>query len=82
MKRQIVTGLAILAVAAGVGWKLSSHPETSAGLQEISLNQHSEHSNPGSTNATARIRIRLMPSDPSTEIGASHSVPQIALTAE
>ena len=34
MKRQIAAGLSILAVVAGVGWKLASHPETSAGLQE------------------------------------------------
>jgi hypothetical protein len=49
MKRQIAAGLSILAVTAGVGWKLASHPETSAGLQEISLSQHSEHSHPGPT---------------------------------
>ena len=62
MKRYIAA-LSILAVAAGVGWKLASHPETSVGLQEISLNQNSEHSQPGPTNALARIRIRVSPSD-------------------
>ena len=63
MKRYIAAVLSILAVAAGVGWKLASHPETSAGLQEISLIQHSEHSHPGPTNALAGIRIRFSPSD-------------------
>ena len=31
MKRYIAAVLSILGVAAGVGWKLASHPETSAG---------------------------------------------------
>ena len=79
MKRHIAAALSILAVAAGVGWTLASHPETSAGLQEVSLSQHSEHSHPGPTNALAGIRIRLSGS----EIRATdHKVPQITLAAE
>ena len=79
MKRNIVTALSILAVAAGVGWKLASHPATSAGLQEVGLSQHSEHSHPGSTKALAGIRIRLSGS----EIRATdQKVPQITLAAE
>jgi hypothetical protein len=79
MKRHIAAGLSILAVVAGVGWKLARHPETSAGLQQVSLKQHSEHSHPGPTNALAGIRIRLSGS----EIGATdRKVPQIALAAE
>jgi hypothetical protein len=79
MMRHIAAGFSILAVAAGVGWKLASHPETSAGLQEVSLSQHSEHSHPGSTNAMAGIRVRLSGS----EIRATdHEVPQIAMAAE
>jgi hypothetical protein len=83
MKRHIAAGLSILALAAGVGWKLASRPETSTGLQDISLKQHSEHSQPGPTNALAGIRIRLMPGDFSDEIRATdHKVPQISLAAE
>jgi hypothetical protein len=33
MKRHLAAGLSILAVVAGVGWKLASHPDTSAELQ-------------------------------------------------
>jgi hypothetical protein len=78
MKRNIA-GLSILAVAAGVGWMLASHPGTSTGLQEVSLSQHSEHSQPGPTNALAGIRIRLSGS----EIRATdHKVPQITVAAE
>ena len=83
MKRRIAAVLSILAVAAGVGWKLASHPETSAGLQDISLKQHSEHSHPGPTNALAGIRIRLSPSDFGYEIRATaDKVPQISLATE
>jgi len=83
MKRHIAAALSIVAVAATVGWKLASHPETSAGLQDISLIQHSEHSNPGPTNALAGIRIRLSPSDFSYQVTATdHKVPQISLAAE
>ena len=49
MKRNMIAGLSILAVVAGVGWKLASNAEASTGLQDISLSQHSEHSHPGST---------------------------------
>ena len=41
MKRHITAGLCILAVVASVGWKLASRPETSTGLQDISLIQMS-----------------------------------------
>jgi hypothetical protein len=83
MKRRIATGLSILAVAAGVGWNLASHQETSAPLQDIRLNQRSEHSRPGPTDALAGIRIRLSPSDFGYELRATdHKVPQISLAAE
>jgi hypothetical protein len=79
VKRHIAAGLSILAVVAGVGWKLASHSENSAGLQEVSLRQRSEHSRPGPANALAGIRIRLSGS----EIRATdHQVPQISLAAE
>ncbi len=79
MKRNIAAALSILAVAAGVGWTLASHPETSAGLQEVSLSQHSEHSRPGPTTALAGIRIRLSGSQIRT---TDHRVPQITVAAE
>jgi hypothetical protein len=83
MKRTIAAVLSILAVTAGVGWKLARHSETTAGLQEISLSQHSEHSRPGPTNALAGIRIRLSGSDFGYQVRASgHKVPQISLAAE
>ena len=83
MRRQITAGLSILAVVASVGWKLANHPESSAGLQDISLIQHSEHSHPGPTNALAGIRIRLSPSDFAYELRSrAHQVPQISLAAE
>jgi len=79
MKRHIAAGLSILAIVAGVGWKLASHPETSTGLQQVSLKQNSEHSHPGPTNALAGIRIRLSGS----EIRATdQKIPQVALAAE
>jgi hypothetical protein len=79
MKRQILAALSILAVVGGVGWKLASHPATSARLQEVSLKQHSEHSQHGPDNALAGIRIRLSGS----EIRATDSkVPQISLASE
>jgi hypothetical protein len=82
MKRQIAAGLSILAVAAGVGWKLSSHPGASADLQEVSLNQRSEHSQPGPANALAGIRIRLSGSDVGANVGSTNAVPHIAVAAE
>ena len=83
MKRHIAAGLSIFAVVASVGWKLASHPTTSAKLQNVSLIQRSEHSDPGPTNALAGIRIRLSPSDFGYEIRATaHKVPQISLAVE
>jgi hypothetical protein len=79
MKRHIAAGLAILAVAAGVGWKLASHAGTSPGLQEISLKQNSEHSQPGPATAMAGIRIRLSGSDVRV---TDAKVPHISLAAE
>jgi len=80
MKRYVVVALSIFATAATVGWKLASHPETSVELQEISLMQNSEHSQPGPTDALAGIRIRLNPSDFGYDIGArADAVPQISL---
>jgi hypothetical protein len=76
MKRYFAAALSILAVAAGVGWKLGSQPETSAGLQQIRLDQKSERSNPG-PDALAGIRIRLNGSD--FQNRTDHKVPQIAL---
>ncbi len=82
MKRHIAAVLAILSVAAGVGWKLASHPESSAGLQDVSLRQHSEHSHPGPTKALAGIRIRLSGSAVGSAIRATDDkVPQITLAA-
>jgi hypothetical protein len=79
MRRQIAA-LSILAVAGGVGWKLSNRRETSARLDEIRLKQHSEHSQPGPTEL-AGIRVRIMPSD--AQITApTDRVPKIALAAE
>lgn len=83
MKRHIAAAISILAVVAGVGWKLSSRAEASTGLQEISLSQRSEHSQPGPTSALARIRVRLSPSDFGYEARASaDKVPHIPLAAE
>jgi hypothetical protein len=84
MKRHIVAGLFIVAVAASVGWKLASHPETSAGLEEISLNQHSEHSHSWSDQSAAkRVRVRVMDEQFGYEISAtSRKIPQISLAAE
>lgn len=83
MKRHIAAGLSILALAAGVGWKLASHPGTSAGLQEVRLDPSSEHSQPGPTNALAGIRIRLSGSEVGYALEATdHKVPQVGLTVE
>lgn len=83
MKRYVIAALSIFAAAASMGWTLASHPETSVGLQEISLIQHSEYSQPGPTNALAGIRIRLSPSDFGYDIGATaDAVPQISLAAK
>jgi hypothetical protein len=83
MKRQVAAGVSILAVVAGVGWKLASHPETSARLQDISVVQRSEHSHPGPTDALAGLRIRLSPGDFDNTIRArAHHVPQITVAPE
>ena len=80
MKRSILAGISIFAVVAGVGWKLASHPETSARLQDVSLIERSEHSHPGPNEALAGVRVRLSPGDFSYEVSApAHEVPQIAL---
>jgi hypothetical protein len=81
MTRRIAAGLSILAVVVGVGWKLSTRPETSARLEDISLIQHSEHSHPGPDRTLAGIRIRLTPSDYAFEIRGSE-IPEISLVAE
>jgi len=78
MKRYVVIALSIFAAAATVGWKVASHPGTSVELQEVSLIQNSEHSQPGPTNTLAGIRIRISPSDFGYDIGATgDAVPQI-----
>jgi hypothetical protein len=82
MKHRILAGVSIFAVVASVGWKVASHPETSTGLQDVSLIDRSEHSHPGPNSALAGIRIRLSPSDFSYEIGATpREIPQISVTA-
>jgi hypothetical protein len=82
MKRLIAAGVSILAVAAGVGWKLASHPESATTLEDVSLIQHSEHSQPGPTEALAGIRIRLSPSDFDDAMSVKASeVPKIAVAA-
>ena len=83
MKRSIVAVLSVLAVATGVGWKVASHPGTSARLQDIKLEQRSEHSQPRVNKALAGIRIRIAPNDVGYELRAkSDRVPQISLAAE
>jgi hypothetical protein len=79
MKRHIAAVLAILAVVAGVGWRLASRAESSTGLQEISLKQHSEHSHPGPSNALAGIRIRLSGSEIRS---TGRAVPQVSVAAQ
>jgi hypothetical protein len=63
MKRQVAAGAFIVAIACGVGWKLSHHSETSMGLRDVTLVQGSEHSSAGPQEALAGIRIRLSPGD-------------------
>ena len=83
MKRQIAAALSIIAVAAGVGWKLASHPDNSSRLQDVSLVQRSEHSHPGPVDALAGIRIRLSPNDFDSAIRAkARHVPQITVAPE
>jgi hypothetical protein len=81
MKRYIAAVLSILGVAAGVGWKLSSHPETSLGLPDVSLKQHSERSLP--SGAVARLRIRVSPNDLGYALRVpADKVPAVSLAAE
>jgi len=83
MKRQIAASLFIVAVTAGVGWKLSSRPTTSTQLQDIRLIQRSEHSHPRPGHELAGIRIRISPSDFGDEITApARKVPKISVAAE
>ena len=83
MKRHIAAALSIVAVVAGVGWKLASRPATSTRLEDIRLIQRSEHSHPGPSDALAGIRIRLSPSDFGYEIKVPASeVPRISVAAE
>jgi hypothetical protein len=83
MKRYVTVAFLIFAAAATVGWKVASHPEASVKLQEISLIQNSEHSQPGPSNALAGIRIRISPSDFGYDIRATaDAVPQISLVAD
>lgn len=81
MNRKIVATLSVLALAGGVGWQVASQPESSTGLDDVSLNPSSEHSQPAETEALARVRIRISPNDPSVAT-TDREVPQIALTAE
>jgi hypothetical protein len=79
MKRFIVASLSVLAVATGVGWRVASHPETSARLQEIRLEQRSERSQPSMNNTLAGVRVRISPSDFGYEVRAkADKVPQIS----
>jgi hypothetical protein len=83
MKRHMAAGVAILAVVAGVGWTLASHPETSTRLQDIRVVPRSEHSHPGRTDVLAGLRIRLSPGDYDSAIRArAHRVPQITVAPE
>jgi hypothetical protein len=83
MKRHIAAGLSVLAVVAGVGWKLASRPATSTELEDIRLIQRSEHSHPGPTDELAGIRIRLSPSDFGYELTVpARAVPHISVAAE
>ena len=82
MKRKIAVALSSVAAAAVMQWKLASHPDTSAPLQDIRLIQHSEHVNPGPADALAGIRIRLSPSDYNDADGVTAQVPQIQVAAE
>lgn len=80
MKRKFALSVSILAVAAVVGWKVASHPEATTGLRGVRLIQHSEHSQPGPTNALAGIRIRLSPSDLDDDVmTTTRDVPQVAI---
>ncbi len=80
MKRHFAAALVVLAAAVGVGWNIGDRPESSSGLDDVSLVQHSERSHPGSTAAHARIRLRLSPDNVGYEISATaDQVPQVSL---
>jgi hypothetical protein len=52
-------------------------------LQEITLIQNSEHSQPGPAKELAGLRIRLSPSDFGYDIAATaDAVPQISIAAK
>jgi hypothetical protein len=82
MRRHVVAALSVLAVVAGVGWKLANHPETSARLSDITLSQRSEQSHAGPTAALSRIRIRISADSASASRATAGQVPHIALAAE
>jgi len=83
MKKHTLAVLSIFAAVATVGVKLASHSETSVGLRDVSLIQHSEHSHSGPTVTLAGIRIRLSPGDFSYQMQATaQAVPQISIAAE
>lgn len=83
MKRNFIAALSIFTVAGIVSWKLASHPETSVGLQDVSVIQGSEHTHLDPENKLARFRIRVSPTNFGLEITTpANAVPQIALAAE
>lgn len=83
MKRKIAAALAVLAAVACMGWRLAGQSESTMGLKDVSLVQHSEHSQPGPTGALAGIRIRLSTSDYDPQLkAAARPVPQVALVEE
>lgn len=68
---------------AGMGWKLASHSELSAGLQEISLSQNSEHSYAwNDQNTGKRVRVRVMLKEFGDELSATAQIPQISVAAD
>jgi hypothetical protein len=82
MKRQIAAGLSIVAVMAGMAWKLASRPATSTELEDIRLIQRSEHSHPGPSDQLAGIRIRISPDFGYGITVPARDVPQISVAAE
>jgi len=82
MKRHIAAGLSIVAVVAGVGWKLASRPTISTALEDIRLIQRSEHSHPGPSGALAGIRIRISPDFGYELTVPAREVPRISVAAE
>ena len=83
MKRQIAAALSIVAVIAGLGWKLArSSPATSTRLEDIRLIQRSEHSHPGPSDALAGIRIRISPDFGYATTVPARKVPQIAVSVD